>query len=79
MIRFVRPAKPTFGLTEIYGLIGVLLLFTARFIPIARWYPFWGCPMRKQLGIPCRYVENLVLEGLARIALSERPARSGAK
>jgi type III pantothenate kinase len=38
-----------------------------------------GESLIEQLGIPCRYVENLVLEGLARIALSERPARSGAK
>ena len=53
MIRFVRPAQPTFALTEIYGLIGVLLLFTARFIPLARYWPYWGCPMRRQLGIPC--------------------------
>ena len=27
-------------------------------------------PLMEQLGIPCRYVENLVLEGLARIAWS---------
>jgi type III pantothenate kinase len=38
-----------------------------------------GESLIEQLGIPCRYVENLVLEGLARIALSERTARSGAK
>ena len=29
-----------------------------------------GKALIEQLGIPCRYVENLVLEGLARIALS---------
>jgi len=29
-----------------------------------------GMALVEQLGIPCRYVENLVLEGLARIALS---------
>jgi len=29
-----------------------------------------GKALAEQLGIPCRYVENLVLEGLARIALS---------
>jgi type III pantothenate kinase len=29
-----------------------------------------GKALVEQLGIPCRYVENLVLEGLARIALS---------
>jgi len=35
-----------------------------------------GESLIEQLGIPCRYVENLVLEGLVRIALSERPAPS---
>ncbi len=38
-----------------------------------------GESLIEQLGIPCRYVENLVLDGLARIALSERPPRPGAK
>jgi len=33
-----------------------------------------GRALIEQLEIPARYVENLVLEGLARIALSERPA-----
>jgi type III pantothenate kinase len=34
-----------------------------------------GRSLMEQLDIPCRYVENLVLEGLARIAQSEPPAR----
>lgn len=25
----------------------------ARFIPIARWLPFWGCPLRQATGWPC--------------------------
>jgi type III pantothenate kinase len=33
-----------------------------------------GRALLEQLEVPARYVENLVLEGLARIALSERPA-----
>ena len=33
-----------------------------------------GRALLEQLELPARYVENLVLEGLARIALSERPA-----
>jgi type III pantothenate kinase len=36
-----------------------------------------GRALMEQLDIPARYVENLVLEGLARIALSERPAAAG--
>jgi len=39
-----------------------------------------GRPLADQLTMPRRYVENLVLEGLARIALSERAsARNAAK
>ncbi|MGH8747026.1 MAG: type III pantothenate kinase [Burkholderiales bacterium] len=33
-----------------------------------------GRALIEQLEVPARYIENLVLEGLARIALSERPA-----
>ena len=52
MLRFERPARPTSGLLEVYGAIGVLLLLTARFVPLAR-LPFWGCLLRKTTGIPC--------------------------
>ncbi len=38
-----------------------------------------GQSLMEQLDISCRYVENLVLDGLARIALSEPRARFGAK
>ncbi len=36
-----------------------------------------GQALIEQLEFPARYVENLVLDGLARIALSERPAAAG--
>lgn len=52
MIRFERPPRPTTGWLEIYGGIGLLLLFTARFIPLSK-LPFWGCALRKTTGIPC--------------------------
>jgi hypothetical protein len=52
VIRVHRPARPTLGLPEIYGFIGLGLLITARFVPLAR-LPFWGCSMRKATGIPC--------------------------
>ncbi|MBI5543984.1 MAG: DUF2752 domain-containing protein [Deltaproteobacteria bacterium] len=52
MLRFERPTKPTLGLLEIYGAMGVALLVTARFVPLAR-LPFWGCALRKHTGIPC--------------------------
>jgi hypothetical protein len=52
MFRFERPAKPVVGLLEVFGLIGLGLLLTARFVPLAR-LPFWGCALRKHTGIPC--------------------------
>src|SRR5690242_122291 len=52
MVRFHRPARPTAGLLEIYGAIGVFLLLVARFVPLAR-LPFWGCGLRKLTGYPC--------------------------
>ena len=52
MVRFKRPAKPTVGLLEVYGGIGVILLVVARFVPLAR-LPYWGCGLRKLTGYPC--------------------------
>lgn len=51
-VRFQRPEKPTIGWLEVYGGIGLLLLFAARFVPLSR-LPFWGCALRKGTGIPC--------------------------
>jgi hypothetical protein len=53
MVRLHRPPAPTLGLFEIYGGIGALLLLVARFVPLARYWPLWGCPLRKETGIPC--------------------------
>lgn len=53
MVRLYRPPRPIFGLLEIYGLIGFALLLTARFVPLARWVPFWGCTLRRRTGVPC--------------------------
>lgn len=41
------------GLLEIYGLIGLLAILVARFVPLARWVPGWQCLVRRYLGIPC--------------------------
>jgi len=35
------------------GIIGLLGLLVARFIPVARLIPFWGCTFRQVTGIPC--------------------------
>lgn len=35
------------------GLVGLLGLLVARFIPVARIIPFWGCAFRDLTGFPC--------------------------
>lgn len=53
MLRFVRPERPRFGPLEMMGAAGLALLLTARFVPLARWMPWWGCPLRETTGLPC--------------------------
>lgn len=53
VIRFYRPKQRTWGPFEAYGAIVIFLVLVARFVPLARWLPFWGCAMREHLGIPC--------------------------
>lgn len=35
------------------GVVGLMGLLVARFIPVARLVPFWGCSFRKTTGVPC--------------------------
>lgn len=35
------------------GLIGLVGFAIARYVPVARLVPFWGCGFRKVTGIPC--------------------------
>jgi hypothetical protein len=42
-----------FGPFDILGLIGLGGLFVARFIPVAKIIPFWGCMFRRVTGYPC--------------------------
>ncbi len=43
----------SFGALDALALIGVVGFAIARWIPVARWIPFWGCGFRKMTGIPC--------------------------
>ncbi len=43
----------SFGALDTLGVVGLLGLLVARFIPVARWVPFWGCSFRKATGYPC--------------------------
>lgn len=52
-VTWQRPAS-RFGLVSLYGLLALVALGVARFIPIAVWLqPWWGCPLRRHTGIPC--------------------------
>jgi hypothetical protein len=53
MIRVVRPDKPATGLPEIFGAVGLVLLLVARFVPVAKLLPGWGCGLRRLTGYPC--------------------------
>ena len=52
-LRIYRPASRAFGPFEWAGALGLALLFPARFVPLARWIPFWGCNVRRLTGLPC--------------------------
>ncbi len=43
----------SFGALDALALIGVVGFAIARWIPVARLIPFWGCGFRKMTGIPC--------------------------
>jgi hypothetical protein len=49
----IPPRNRRFGTVDILGLAGVVGLLVARYIPIARIIPFWGCMLREQTGWPC--------------------------
>ncbi len=50
---FLPPRNRSFGTVDILGLAGLVGLLVARYIPVARIIPFWGCVLREQTGWPC--------------------------
>jgi hypothetical protein len=42
-----------FELLDALGLLGLLGLLVARYVPVARIVPFWGCALRQRTGWPC--------------------------
>ena len=46
-----RPNR-VIGVIDALGIVGLLGLLTARFIPVAR-LPFWTCVLRRDTGWPC--------------------------
>lgn len=43
----------TLGTVDYIGLAGLVGLLVARYIPVARLIPFWGCVLRERTGWPC--------------------------
>jgi hypothetical protein len=41
------------GTSDVLGLVGLVGLLVARYIPIAKLIPFWGCALRETTGWPC--------------------------
>lgn len=49
----VPPPNRTFGTVDALGLMGLVGLLVARYIPVAKLIPFWGCLLRQRTGWPC--------------------------
>ncbi|WP_164007377.1 DUF2752 domain-containing protein [Pyxidicoccus trucidator] len=49
----IPPRNRRFSTVDALGLAGILGLLVARYIPVARIIPFWGCVLREQTGWPC--------------------------
>lgn len=49
----IPPRNRRFGTVDALGIAGIVGLLVARYIPVARIIPFWGCVLREQTGWPC--------------------------
>lgn len=53
-MQLVWPApNRRFGIVDFLGVLGIAGLLVARYIPVARIIPFWGCAFRNITGWPC--------------------------
>lgn len=50
---YVPPRNRSFGTIDALALVGLVGFAVARWVPLARIVPFWGCGFRKVTGIPC--------------------------
>ena len=51
-VSFPSPNR-RFGTLDALGIFGFVGFFVARFIPVAKLIPFWGCAFRQYTGYPC--------------------------
>jgi hypothetical protein len=49
----IPPRNRRFSTVDALGIAGVVGLLVARYIPVARIIPFWGCVLRERTGWPC--------------------------
>jgi hypothetical protein len=49
----IPPRNRSFGTVDALGIAGIVGLLVARYIPVARIIPFWGCVLRERTGWPC--------------------------
>ena len=49
----IPPRNRTPGVIDAMGLMGIIGFLVARFVPIAKLIPFWGCSFRQTFGWPC--------------------------
>lgn len=49
----IPPRNRRFGTVDALGIAGLVGLLVARYIPVARIIPFWGCVLRERTGWPC--------------------------
>ena len=53
-MQLVLPARNrTLGTIDALGIVGVVGLLIARYVPLAKIIPFWGCTFRQTTGVPC--------------------------
>ena len=53
-MQLVLPSRNrTLGTIDALGIVGLVGLLVARYVPVARIIPFWGCTFRETTGVPC--------------------------
>lgn len=50
---YVHPRNRSFGALDAMGFVGLVGFLVARFVPVAKLIPFWGCGFRTYTGYPC--------------------------
>jgi hypothetical protein len=49
----IPPRNRSFTQTDAMAVVGLFGFLVARYVPVAKLVPFWGCTFRQLTGIPC--------------------------